>query len=518
MKQTKQIAINTVSSWIALFASAAVMIFLTKFLLHRLGTERFGIFRYVLTIQGSLMFLDLGLGATLNRFTSQMLAVKDYEHLNRIASFGFIMFFGLGILAGAVMVGLGHILPMLVTDATAQLYSRGYLLMCCIGGMLALRFWGYSARGLLYGAQRYDLVSVVQAGGAILRAAAVIIFFLILPSAGLFTVGLCFLASAVIEAISMWGFAKYQIPSLRLSISSIDKATVKKVMHFSVFVLIMAVTTMLIWNIPMFLAGRFYGLQAVAFLSLPLLLLEQIQRVSGGFGFSLIPVAGKYEALGKAEMLRVLTVKGTKYCAVLCFPIGVLAVIFGHPLFEWFKEGFGWTWALLGILMLPYLIRMTQRPGFSVLMGAKSIRALAIGQIVVVAVIAVLGWLFAEYFEMGLYGVVLGAAIPILFFNLFFQPMYTCYQVGLKWLSYMVKAYGRVVLGTVPAAVIAIALVRCLYSNSLIVIIIEGLVCMLIFAACAWWFVLSQDERLQIRSLLLKRAPEQASNKANLLL
>jgi O-antigen/teichoic acid export membrane protein len=514
MKQAKQIAINTVSSWIALFVSATVMIFLTKFLLHRLGIEQFGMFRYVITIQGSLMFLDLGLGATLNRFTSQLLTTKDYEHLNSVASFGCSMFLALGILAGATMVGLGHILPMLVTDATNELYSSGYLLMCCTGGTLAVRFWGYSARGLLYGSQRYDLVNAVQTGGAILRAVVVTSLFLMFPSSGLVTIGLSFLACDAIETTSVWVLTKRQIPSLRLSISTINKAVVKEVIQFSVFVLIMAVTTILIWNVPMFLTGRFYGPQALAFLSLPLLLLEQIQRIAGGFGFSLIPVAGKYEALGKAEMLRVLTIKGTKYCAVLCFPVGILAVIFGHPIFEWFKEGFGWTWALLGILMLPYLIRTTQRPSFSVLMGAKSIRALAIGQIPIVATIAVLGWLFAKYFEMGLYGVVLGAAIPILLFNFFFQPMYACYQVRLKWLSYMVEAYGRVVLGTVPAAVIGVALVWYAYPNSLIMIIFEWLMCMLIFAACAWWFVLSPEERLQIRGLL-KRTPSQPNAQAS---
>lgn len=481
-----------------MFTIAGAMIFLTKFLLHRLGLELFGIFRYVATIQGSLMFLDLGLGATLNRFTSQLLTVKDYKRLNSTASFGFLMFLCLGVLAGLVMVGIGLFLPSLIRGATATAYSRGFLLMCCFAGMIAMRFWGYSARGLLFGAQRYDLVNAIQAGGAVLRAGLVVAMFLMVPSSGLVTIGLCYILSAIFEASSMWIFAKRQIPALRLDIRTIEMDTVKEVMNFSVFVLIMAVTTMLIWNIPVFLTGRLYGAEAVAFLSLALLLLDQVQQVAGGFGFSLIPVAGKYGALGEAEMLRMLTIKGTKYCAILCFPIGVLAVIFGHPILEWFRHGFGWTWALLGILMIPYLIRMTQTPAISVLIGAKSVRQFALGQIVVVVVIGLLAWLFGEYLRMGLYGVALGAAIPIFFFSFIFQANYACRQIGLKWSNYMIQSYGRVSIGTIPAAGVGIILLRYFYPNSLLMIAAEGLVCILIFAVSAWYFELAADDREQI--------------------
>ena len=268
MNQTKQIAVNTISNWVALFATAVVMIFLTKFLMGRLGIERFGMFRYVATIQSSLMFLDLGLGATLNRFASRFLAVKDYDRLNSAASFSFLMFLGMGILAGITMVGIGFVLPGLVIGASPEAYTEGFMLMCCFAGMMTLRFLGYSARGLLFGAQRYDLVNAIQASGAILRAALIAIVFLRTPSSGLITIGVCYFLSTVIETLAMWILAKYQIPTLKLGLTIITKQTAKEVMHFGVFVFITAVTTMLLWNIPTFFAGRFLGAQAVAFLSL----------------------------------------------------------------------------------------------------------------------------------------------------------------------------------------------------------------------------------------------------------
>jgi O-antigen/teichoic acid export membrane protein len=515
MNQTKRIAINTTSNWAAIFVNMAVMIFLTKFLLQRLGAEKFGMFRYVITIQSSLLFLDMGLATTLNRFTSQLLAIKDYARLNSVASFSFFVFFGLGLLAGVVMVGLGYALPGLVVGGSANLYSNSFLLMSCIGVVQALKFWGYSARGLLQGVERYDLVSGVQAGEALLRAVLITFMFIMVPSSGFVTIGLCFISSALFEILLLWVCAKRQIPALRLRISSVSTNIAKETMSFSVFVFIMAVTTMLIWNAPMLLAGRFYGPETVAFISLPLLLLEQVQRIAGGFGFVLVPVAGKYSAAGKPEMLQKLTITGTKYCVLLCFPIGILCVIFGHSVFEWFKEGFGWTWALLGILMVPYLIRMTQRPAVCVLFGAKSIRQLAIGQIGLVVIIGILSWFLGKYLSMGVYGIVLGAAIPILFFNSIFQTMYMCHQIGLGWLSYMRRSYIDVFWGIIPSAVIAIILVKYAYPKSLIMILVEGLLCMFVFVMFAWLFILNGEERKQFLSIFRHSLSAEVANVGN---
>jgi len=265
--------------------------------------------------------------------------------------------------------------------------------------------------------------------------------------------------------------------------------------------LLMGVTTMLIVNMPTFFAGKLYGSEYVAFLSLTVLVLSQIQLISGGFAFALIPVAGKYGVLKDQNVLKDIMVRGTKFCAMICFPIGVIAVIFGQPLFEWFKEGFGWTWALLAIMMLPLLLRTTQRVSFSVLMGARSVKGLALGQIILVFVIGLLSWLFAVYFNMQLYGIALGSAVPIFLFSVIFAPAYACRQIGMNWPDYLARAYGRILLCTVPSAAAGLALIQVAYPEGLLMICLEGLVCLTLFAVCAWWFALSSSEREQVLAL-----------------
>jgi len=458
-------------------------------------------FQYVRTMQGSLLFLDLGLGATLNRFVSQLLAVDEMKRLNGAISFASLLFIGLGLMAGLIMTGIGFILPSLVTGGTVRLYRNGLLLMVSMGGALAMRFWGYAPRGILFGAQRYDIVNVIMVVAAILRAGMITALFLTVKSAGLVTIGLCFLGCAVVDTLLTWTFAKRQLPSLRLGLRTIERSMVKEVIGFSVWVTIMAVTTMLIINAPTFYVGRFYGPEEVAFMSLSLLVLSQVQQLSGGFAFALIPVAGKYAALKDQASLQQIMVRGTKFCAVICFPFGVLAVLFAKPLFEWFKDGFGWTWVLLAIMMLPILVRTTQRVPFSVLMGGGSVKWLALGQIFVVFAIGFLSWLFSEFFDMGLCGIALGSAIPIFLFGVIFQPIYACRQVGLKWLDYMRDSYTRVLLCTIPPAAVALILLKFAYPRGFVMICLETLACLTVFAALAWQFGLTAADRHQILRL-----------------
>ena len=117
---------------------------------------------------------------------------------------------------------------------------------------------------------------------------------------------------------------------------------------------------------------------------------------------------------------------------------------------------------------------------------------------------------------MKLYGIALGTAIPILIFEATFKPSYACRQFGMKWTSYLARAYGRVLLCTLPSAAAGLFLVRMIYPEGLFMICIEGLLCLGLFAVCAWRFALTVKERDQVlalfrRSVIQNEVPNGAS-------
>ena len=90
--------------------------------------------------------------------------------------------------------------------------------------------------------------------------------------------------------------------------------------------------------------------------------------------------------------------------------------------------------------------------------------------------------------------------------------MYACRQVGLKWLSYVSQSYGRVLVGTIPAAIVAVLLVRYAFPSSFIMIILESLICLAIFGIVAWRFVLMAEDRLVFIDLLRRKRTLASSN------
>lgn len=90
----------------------------------------------------------------------------------------------------------------------------------------------------------------------------------------------------------------------------------------------------------------------------------------------------------------------------------------------------------------------------------------------------------------------------MIIFSLIFQPIHACRQMGLNWLSYLSRSYAKVFLWAIPAAVVGVLLIRYAYPSGLIMIILEGLICLLIFAVCAWRYVLADSERTHISALI----------------
>ena len=146
---------NITASAASQIVTIVVMLVATPVLLQVLGTEAYGLIAFFLTLQASMVLLDLGLTATLMKKTveqrSGTVAADAYLALLR----AFQMFFaGAGLVVGLVLwAGAGAIaarwleldtLPL--TEATAALRY--------IALVLVLRFWAGLYRGIVTGAEQ----------------------------------------------------------------------------------------------------------------------------------------------------------------------------------------------------------------------------------------------------------------------------------------------------------------------------------------------------------------------------
>src|SRR5258708_37438775 len=79
-----QIVKNVSSSWIALGTNVLVGIFLTPFILHRLGDAAYGIWVLIFSITGYYGLFDLGIRSSLVRYVARAKASGDLNYASKI--------------------------------------------------------------------------------------------------------------------------------------------------------------------------------------------------------------------------------------------------------------------------------------------------------------------------------------------------------------------------------------------------------------------------------------------------
>ncbi|MFQ5491509.1 MAG: hypothetical protein ACE5GE_12375, partial [Phycisphaerae bacterium] len=132
MSNAGRITRNTLANWVGTASSVGVLFLLTPYVLHALGTERFGIYligRQVL-IFGSL--LTLGMRSAVNRFVTQSIVRRDHAQLNTTLSTMFLFYVSMGVIgcAGCIVFGLMapgffRIDERLVTEAIVLFVALG---------------------------------------------------------------------------------------------------------------------------------------------------------------------------------------------------------------------------------------------------------------------------------------------------------------------------------------------------------------------------------------------------------
>jgi O-antigen/teichoic acid export membrane protein len=95
----KQILKNVGSSWPALATNVLVGIFLSPFILHRLGDAAYGIWVLIFSVTGYYGLFDLGIRSSIIRYVSKYTATGDKEKLAQFVNTVLFSYTGIGLLS-----------------------------------------------------------------------------------------------------------------------------------------------------------------------------------------------------------------------------------------------------------------------------------------------------------------------------------------------------------------------------------------------------------------------------------
>src|SRR5262245_36324127 len=102
----RRILINAAANWIGFAANIAVAFFLCPILVHGLGQERYGLWSLVESVLVYLTLLDLGIAASVVRYTARFDAIGEKDNVNRVFSASLILFAIAALITDLIGAGL----------------------------------------------------------------------------------------------------------------------------------------------------------------------------------------------------------------------------------------------------------------------------------------------------------------------------------------------------------------------------------------------------------------------------
>lgn len=476
-------------------------LFLSPYMMDKLGKNDCGLMVFVGTVVTLIGLLDGGLNAAISRHVAAALGKEDEKEFDRYFNSGLFLFLGAGsvvfLLALCLAINMDAIVrwnpwfsekvagtvgeldpdspkeeadaaespqkktivPALfsqpgalslkyrdaveITSSFERNIALARILLVLVAFQLAVEFPLRSLVGVISGALRADLVSIVVLGIRIFRP---ILSLLVLYFGGgvilLATAGCCI----TMALIPIWFFlARRVVPRLRISFRLVDGAAVKTLYGFSFFAFVSFLSRHLHTSVAVLVLSATHGLEMQAIYTMIAATLytysNDVILMMTNF---LSPVFAQLGARKELETMKKTVFFAAKVSAGAAAFVAFGLIAWGHPFIErWMcSEDPTRIAAYLPLTLLAWIVvlEQSQAPMVEYLYGTANHRYYALVNIIEAGIAIVLFIPFVpRYGMLGVAGSLLAAAVLV---RGVLQPIFVCKVLEIRMIEYYIRLIG----------------------------------------------------------------------------
>jgi len=478
-----QIVKNVSSSWIALGTNVLVGIFLSPFILHRLGGAAIGNWVLIFSITGYYGLFDLGIRSSLVRYVSKARANNDIDYASRIISTTLFSYTCIGITTFLTTVFLSTYIGTFQIRAEFPL-STARMLLLLVGSAVSLGFPLGVSGGVLEGLQRFDVMNLTNIAATLLKAALIV--FALLHGYGLLTVALITVALPILFSIARSAVALRLLP-VRIGLRYVSRETFREIANYSGFSFIAIVSTRLRFKSDEIIIGKFLSAVAITNFNIGGRIVDYAEEVVESFAQIFVPMSSHSDATGDMNRLRKIFIAGNRFCAFITFPTCAILIVLGKSIIAaWVGQRYvAQSYPVLLLMVLPSTLMMAQSASTRVLFGMaehKTLSIVTLGEGVLNIVLSII--LVRPY---GIVGDAIGTAIPLTATMVFFLPGHACRKLQVPLRTYLREAYFLPILVCTPAIAALLLMKRWFIPHSYAQLALHFVVVGLVYGAALFW-------------------------------
>jgi O-antigen/teichoic acid export membrane protein len=447
--RVRHIARNVIFNWFGTIANMAVGLFLSPFILHRLGNAAYGVWVLAISVVAYLGLLDLGMQSSVLRFVSKGHTTKDHEGASEALSAALWVRLQISALALLLSGGLAAVFPVLF-KVPPQLASDARRAILLIGMTTAISMSIGVVGGVLSALNRYDLQNYV---GLVQTAIRVIGVVAVLRSGhGIVAIAVCELIAVLISNLLLVWVARRLYPELQIQLKRPKNETLKKLWSYSAYAFLTTIAVQLVYQTDNLVVGAFVSTTAVTFYAIANSLCRYASQVVSSMGATFVPAASTYEAAGDTASLLALYKNGTRATIMISLPILITLIIRGPSFIGlWMGPQYAHSSGIvLTILSTALFFSFANRTAGAIAFGIEKHKTAALWAIGEGIANLALSIILVHWY--GIYGVAIGTMIPSLIVHLVLWPRYISKLVGLSTFDVLWKVWAPMFLSSVPFA------------------------------------------------------------------
>ncbi len=497
---------NAAANYAGQLTIVAVGFLLTPFIINSLGASMFGVWALVVSIQGLGGLLDFGVTTSVIKYVAEHHAREETGEINKVVSTSFLLHSFIGVATFALLALASWLgLPLLNLDPRQLDVARASLLVAGASLMLMLPL-GVPGN-LLVGLRRYEASNVINIVQTVLAGAAILIA---LQMGGGPTELVAINGVSLVAAyLAKWYFAARALPGLRISYALGDRATLRRIGSYSIWLFLLDTAKRIFYNADAVLIAAFMPISAVTTYNLGFKPASAVSYFAGPLVSVFLPAASEMEARHETERLQRLLLTGTRIALSLTLVAVLWLLAFGRQaMIVWVGPGHEDALPVLYIFLGVFLVSAAQNPSGAILKGIGQVKALSIFVLAEYAANIVLSLLLIP--RIGVAGAAVGTLIPAVINDLVVIPWLVCRALKVEYRNFLLKTLPGAVGAGLATLVLLIPLSFLLNTGSVINVVLGGAATLFLFGLFYLLFGASDDEKALLKEKidgLVRKAP-----------
>lgn len=501
MSYKRKILQGSASNLVRVLLSTLAALVLPPFLVHRMSAAEYSAWVLILQLSAYVNLLDFGLQAAIGKFVAEHDAAGDHEASHHLVSTSFTMLSAAAVLGAVLILVLAWLLPQIFHQMPVALLHEVRLSLIVVGLSSAWSLPFSTFLSTFIGLQQYAFPTAVV--GASRLGSTVALIIVLLMHGSMFELALVLAAFNTATALAQFiGWKKYASTRVGFSFLVFNRGSAVRLARYGGVISIWTLATLVISGLDTVIVGHYdfknTGFYAIASTATNFMLVV----LSSSFS-PLLPAISAMQVRTTPTHLGELCIKATRYCALLLCLVGLPMLFGAYPLLTlWVGRNYATRSSLfLEVLVLGNMVRQLGYPYALVVMATGKQHLATIAGITEAAVNIVLSIFLVQ--RIGAIGVAIGTlagGFVSLAVHLVLSMHFTRPTVLIRRWRFVQQGLLRPLLSITPSL-----LLYPFWRNFRVIPANPAPLAIWAIgtAAIAWRAGLSQEERKQLRGLLL---------------